>query len=198
MQNMFSKDPSSHVVVQKQNPILVFSHWCWGRILAWVLEKRAYSHWCPESTILRDYAQSPSVSNVLSFKQAYYSLKDRRQEISWENWANSPVVSSPKTVFAGENPCFSCLTNGNRKLTCRHSVILRLTSAFCLVFIMKVNYPRPSQKKIKITESTKRLFHTCEISRISSNWVWRANVKEFKWRLEVREVTQALSFWYCT
>ena len=38
------------------------------------------------------------------------------------------------------------LINGNRKLTCKHSVIFRLTSAFCLVFIMKVNYLRPSQK----------------------------------------------------
>lgn len=83
-----------------------------------------------------------------SSKLTVWALKNKRQEISQANWEN-PNYGFLPSVFAGENPCLSCLINGNRKLTCRRSVIL-LTSAFCLVFIMEVNYLRPSQKRPRL------------------------------------------------
>ena len=104
----------------------------------------------------------PSVSTLLSFKQAYYlgsQEQDARHLMSELNKYSSPSRFIPYKVFAGENPSFSCLINGNRKLTCRHtcSVIL-LTSAFCPVFIVKVNYLRPSQKRPRLLRIQKVCF----------------------------------------
>lgn len=152
MQNMFSKDPSSHFGVQKQNLILVLSHWCWGRILAWVIEKRADSHLMPSKYHTTGLCSGSQCEHCLILQASLlFGLSrtggkrsyERTEQIS--QWLPSlsvrwwkPLLLMPDWWKQEAHLQAQCNTQAHH------------WSAFYLVFIMKVNYLRPSQKRPRL------------------------------------------------